>query len=123
MATQEARAKLVEGLEHALDRLLSKRAKKDFLAKFGPLFLVITFIEDGLRIFLRWSEQMHYMTAIMRRGYVLGVLLLVLSATIQLGSSVCVLRPKARVPRPTPCLTPWLIHSSARVDSISSRAG
>ena len=34
----------------------------------GPSFLVLTFVEDGLRIFFRWDEQHHYMTRRMGMG-------------------------------------------------------
>ena len=30
----------------------------------GPFLLVVTFLEDGMRIFLRWGEQIHYMTQV-----------------------------------------------------------
>ena len=26
---------------------------------------MLTFVEDGLRIFMRWEEQIHYMTSVM----------------------------------------------------------
>ena len=45
--------------------ILTKKNRKDFLATVGPFLLVVTFIEDGLRIFLRWGEQIHYMTSVM----------------------------------------------------------
>ena len=61
-----AKERLTEGVEHVMERFLTKRMKRDFLGSAGPFLLVVTFIEDGLRIFLRWSEQMHYMTAVMK---------------------------------------------------------
>ena len=105
-------------VESFCERVMTKRAKREFLASVGPFLLVVTFIEDGLRIFLRWSEQMHYMTAVMRmcacsprraaprpprrriarvhlrRGSWTGMLLLLVSAAMQLGSSALVLRPQ-----------------------------
>jgi len=72
---------------------MTKKNRKDFLATVGPFLLVVTFIEDGLRIFLRWGEQIHYMTSVMNLGWYLGVFCLLLSATIQLGASSLVIRP------------------------------
>jgi len=88
-----AKERLTEGVEHVMERFLTKRMKRDFLGSAGPFLLVVTFIEDGLRIFLRWSEQMHYMTAVMKMGSWMGMILLLLSAAMQLGSSAFVLRP------------------------------
>ena len=48
-----------------LERTLTKKNRKDFLSTVGPFLLVVTFVEDGLRIFLRWGEQIHYMTSVM----------------------------------------------------------
>ena len=59
------KAELVVQAEEVLERLLTKKNRKDFLATVGPFLLVVTFIEDGLRIFLRWGEQIHYMTSVM----------------------------------------------------------
>ena len=44
-------------VESYLESYLSKSSRKKALSAAGPLFLVVTFIEDGLRIFLRWGEQ------------------------------------------------------------------
>ena len=52
-------------VQQALERLMTKKSRKRFLERAGPALLVVTFIEDGLRIVLRWSEQMHYMTQVM----------------------------------------------------------
>jgi hypothetical protein len=91
MASAVAAKAAVEGF---CERVMTKRAKREFLGSAGPFLLVVTFIEDGLRIFLRWSEQMHYMTAVMRLGSWVGMLLLLISAAMQLGSSALVLRPQ-----------------------------
>eukprot|EP00966_Prymnesium_polylepis_P277505 6411795-Prymnesium_polylepis.1 len=44
-------------LESALETSLTKKSRKKALSTAGPLLLVVTFIEDGMRIFLRWGEQ------------------------------------------------------------------
>ena len=44
-------------MESYLESYLSKSSRKKALSTAGPLLLVVTFIEDGLRIFLRWGEQ------------------------------------------------------------------
>lgn len=51
--------------EDFFERKLSRKNRKDFLASVGPFLLVVTFLEDGLRIFMRWEEQIHYMTSVM----------------------------------------------------------
>ena len=35
-----------------------------WLFRLAKFLLVLTFVEDGLRIFLRWGEQIHYMTQV-----------------------------------------------------------
>lgn len=82
-----------EKVENFLDTVLTKRRRTTFLAAAGPSLLIITFVEDGLRVFLRWSEQIHYMTVIMRLNYWVGVILLLISAATQLTGSALVLRP------------------------------
>ena len=51
--------------EDFFERKLSRKNRKDFLASVGPFLLVVTFLEDGLRISMRWEEQIHYMTSVM----------------------------------------------------------
>jgi len=85
-------------LESALETSLTKKSRKKALSTAGPLLLVVTFIEDGMRIFLRWGEQVHYMTAVMKLNYYIGVVLLLISAATQLGSSALVLRPEMYKP-------------------------
>ena len=55
----------------------------------------------GLRIFLRWGEQHHYMTARMGMGSTTGALVLLVSAAVQLGGSALVLRPSSIKPSRT----------------------
>jgi len=80
-------------LEEWAESRLTKKGRKRFLSAAGPTFLVMTFIEDGLRIFLRWGEQHHYMTKRMGLGQVTGALVLLMSAAVQIGGAALVLRP------------------------------
>merc|ERR1719353_960611 len=89
---------VIERVETVLERTLTKKNRKDFLATVGPFLLIVTFIEDGLRIFLRWGEQIHYMTQVMKMNWYLGVFCLLLSAATQLGASALVIRPAALKP-------------------------
>merc|ERR1711998_601249 len=63
----------------------------------GPLLLVITFIEDGLRVLFRWSEQMAYLTGTrhgMGMSNWLAIAALLTSLVLQIGGSVLVLQGK-----------------------------
>ena len=77
---------------------LTKRARKRFLSTAGPTLLVLTFIEDGLRVFLRWGEQYSYMTDRMGFRSSLAIVMLLTSAVVQLGGSALVLRPSTFQP-------------------------
>jgi uncharacterized membrane protein YphA (DoxX/SURF4 family) len=94
----ELKAQLIEGVEGFLERTMTKKNRKDFLSTVGPFLLVVTFLEDGMRIFLRWSEQIHYMTQVMKMNWWIGVVCLLLSAATQLGASALVIRPSAMKP-------------------------
>jgi len=85
-------------LESSMEMYFSRKSRKKALSTAGPFLLVVTFIEDGLRVFLRWSEQIHYMTAVMKFNYYVSVVVLLLSAATQLGSSLLVLRPEMYKP-------------------------
>jgi len=63
---QQVLRQIQEAVEPVLERSLTKRRRQEFLASAGPLFLCLTFIEDALRVLLRWKEQMSYMTVTMR---------------------------------------------------------
>merc|ERR1712087_31965 len=116
------------GLEAILENTLTRRRRQAFLAAAGPFLLVITFIEDGLRVFMRWSEQVHYMTAVMRLNWWLGVLLLLLSAAAQLAGSALILRPQDIKPsRVKPacyalltfvCVQPFMYGQAKDVDFV-----
>jgi len=79
--------------EDVLERVWTKRARKQYLSLAGPFLLCLTFIEDGLRIFLRWGEQYHYMTGRMGFGPFIGTFILLCSAAVQLGGSALIVRP------------------------------
>merc|ERR1719399_1043191 len=51
-----------ERIEFELETRWSPKAIKRLLSTLGPLLLVITFLEDGLRVMSRWHEQMSYLT-------------------------------------------------------------
>jgi uncharacterized membrane protein YphA (DoxX/SURF4 family) len=91
---QQVLRQIQEAVEPVLERSLTKRRRQEFLASAGPLFLCLTFIEDALRVLLRWKEQMSYMTVTMRMSGWLGGLLLIFSLVTQMTGSVLVLRPK-----------------------------
>mmetsp|Transcript_24599 Transcript_24599/g.81015 ORF Transcript_24599/g.81015 Transcript_24599/m.81015 type:complete len:141 (-) Transcript_24599:1249-1671(-) len=80
---QQVLRQIQEAVEPVLERSLTKRRRQEFLASAGPLFLCLTFIEDALRVLLRWKEQMSYMTVTMRMSGWLGGLLLIFSLVTQ----------------------------------------
>ena len=51
---------IVRQAEEYAEARLTKKARQRFLSTTGPSLLVLTFIEDGARIFLRWDEQHRY---------------------------------------------------------------
>jgi len=62
------------------------------------VLLVLTFAEDGLRIFLRWGEQYHYMMSRMGMGWFLASSVLLMSAAVQLVGAALVARPRSIKP-------------------------
>jgi len=84
---------LTQKLEEHGETLFTKKTRKRFLSTAGPSLLVLTFVEDGLRIFFRWEEQHSYMTKRMGMGSWLAAIMLLLSAAAQLGGSSLILRP------------------------------
>ena len=84
---------LSTSLEERAETYLTKKARKNFLSSAGPGFLVLTFVEDGLRIFLRCEEQHNYMTRRMGMGGFLAALVLLVSAAVQLGGAGLIIRP------------------------------
>ena len=85
-------------LEEKGEIYMTKKARKRFLSTAGPILLVVTFLEDGLRVFFRWSEQHHYMTKRMGFGSFMAGLILLLSAAALMFRSAVVLRPKHMKP-------------------------
>ena len=59
-------------VEPVLERTLTKKRRQDLLATVGPGLLCTTFIEDALRVVLRWNEQITYMTRSMKMCVRLG---------------------------------------------------
>lgn len=57
-----------QAVEPVLEYWLTKRRRQEFLANAGPALLCLTFVEDALRVLLRWTEQMQFMTKTMKRS-------------------------------------------------------
>jgi uncharacterized membrane protein YphA (DoxX/SURF4 family) len=70
-----------------------RQHQRDALSALARVLLVVTFLEDALRIFTMWESQLHYVTVVLRRPYWLGCAKLISSAAVQLGASFFVLRP------------------------------
>lgn len=85
--------KTVEAVENWLEATLTKKARHQLLAKFGPLLLCLTFIDDGLRIPLRWSEQHSYMVHSRGMWSWLAAFVLIISSLTQLSASWLIMRP------------------------------
>lgn len=75
--------------EDIADQVL--RHGKHILPHVGRLCLVSTFIEDGIRMWLQWSEQRDYMNSTWGCGYILASLFVVTNLLGQLGASSIVL--------------------------------
>ena len=88
----------ISSAESWLEVTLTKKVRHDLLGFAGPTLLCVTFIEDALRIPLRWSEQFNYMTT--HRGFWawFATLALVAAFAIQIAGAVLVLRPKRYEP-------------------------
>mmetsp|Transcript_3901 Transcript_3901/g.12085 ORF Transcript_3901/g.12085 Transcript_3901/m.12085 type:complete len:290 (+) Transcript_3901:60-929(+) len=82
-----------QAVEPVLEYWLTKRRRQEFLANAGPALLCLTFVEDALRVLLRWTEQMQFMTKTMKRGWLFGGLLLLISMVTQFAGSAMILRP------------------------------
>lgn len=122
-ATQWARTRLQQ-----VTALMTKKRRKEFLGRAGPLLLVIIFVEDGARILLRWDEQLHYLTMVMKLRRDAAAACLAASSALQLTCSALVVRPQRVQPsRVTPsCLAlvahvavqPFLYGQTADVDFL-----
>merc|ERR1711988_190509 len=82
-------------LELELETRWSPKTMQRVLGTIGPILLVITFLEDGLRVMTRWSEQMSYLTGT-RHGMGFSswfaVIALITSIVLQIGGSILVLQ-------------------------------
>merc|ERR1719453_1366735 len=82
-------------LELEVETRWSPKTMQRVLGTVGPLFLVITFLEDGLRVMTRWSEQMSYLTGArhgMGFSQWFAVVALLTSIVLQVGGAVLVLQ-------------------------------
>lgn len=106
----------------------TKKRRKELLGRIGPVLLVMIFLEDGVRILLRWDEQLHYLTAAMKMQHEAATACLAISSTLQLSCSTLVVRPRRAWPsRVTPaCLVlvtyvvvqPFLYGQTADADFL-----
>jgi len=82
-------------LELEVETRWSPKTMQRVLGTIGPILLVITFLEDGLRVMTRWSEQMSYLTGT-RHGMGFSswfaVFALITSIVLQIGGSLLVLQ-------------------------------
>ena len=67
------------------------RHGKHFLPHVARFCLVSTFIEDGVRMWLQWSEQRDYMNTTWGCGWLLASVFVLINLLCQLGASAVVL--------------------------------
>jgi len=87
-----AGSSLISKAEDFADGVL--RQTKHILPHIARLFLVSTFIEDGVRMWFQWGEQRDYMASSWGCGSFLGSLFVFLNLVVQLGASGMVLARK-----------------------------
>jgi len=75
--------------EDIADQIL--RRSKHFLPHLARLCLISTFLEDGIRMYMQWSEQRDYMDASWGCGYFLATLFVFINLFGQLGGCFMVL--------------------------------
>jgi len=82
-------------LELEVETRWSPKTMQRVLGTLGPILLVITFLEDGLRVMTRWTEQMNYLTGT-RHGMGFSswfaVIALITSIVLQIGGALLVLQ-------------------------------
>ena len=64
---------------------------KPYIPSTARFLLVATFVEDGLRIFFQWPDQMAFLRRFRGFSYFLATLFLVVNMALQLGCSTLVL--------------------------------
>ena len=108
-------------VEQAAFTHLTKKVRKKALEVVGPAMLVLTFIEDGLRIPLRWSEQLNFLTVDRGFAHWLAALLLVVFCATQLAGAFFIqstTSPAASSSPRTPCSPS---RSSSRLSTARTR--
>lgn len=73
---------------------------KPHLSHIGRFLLVVTFLEDALRIFMQWGEQIHFMTSYRRFPSFIAHLFLLYSVFMMIAGSIMGL---ARFKTPIAC--------------------
>jgi len=84
-----AKEELLAKAEDVADQIL--RRSKHILPHVARLCLISTFLEDGIRMYMQWSEQRDYMDASWGCGYFLATLFVFVNLVGQLGGCVMVL--------------------------------
>ena len=82
-----------------VDLLCSEKQRRATLSTLARLLLILTFLEDGVRIIVRWESQLHYLVGILKRPWLFAVAKLVVCAAVEIVGSVLVLRPHGIAPR------------------------
>merc|ERR1712210_344121 len=82
------------------------RSSKHVLPHLARFCLVSTFFEDGIRMWVQWSEQREYMDISWGCGWFLATLFVVTNLIGQLGAVAMVLTRTSRT-RLSPTLVPW----------------
>ena len=85
----------ISNAEGFLSATFTKKARRTLLERFGPTLLVFTFIEDALRIPMRWEEQTTYLSDHMGFGHFLAVVLLLMSFITQLSGAGLILAQRS----------------------------
>lgn len=82
----------IEKAEELANTCLQKT--KHILPHAARIFLVSTFIEDGIRMIYQWDEQRDYIAGTWKCGWFLGVLFVLINLFGQIGASVMVIARK-----------------------------